>query len=976
MRKMIRKQFLSAVMVCIMFVTILQTNVYADDQYTGQFTLVVENQESSYVYFAYKNHSFDAVIKYDSEYADDLIVRIWLNGTEMSEYVNSSTADEAKLSIPKEVFENYFEGMYLDLQYGLYKEDGTVVISNNSQITVQEARYTYIGPWTDDSFLVGTSGISYSVAESIYLSVNDWEHPMGCVYLPITKVDIENDDSAPDAIENIIEDGNVHITASKPGHAKVTFHYTPLDGYEDRNNGSISFYLTAMEEKIISSVEVITPVSDSIDCAVLPGEEISLKADVKSYITSAEGKEYEQNTERPLKYEWTLTSYSDNDKNIELIGADKQNCTIKISKNANTYGGEHIQLNVYYMNEDGNYVLVPKSKNSNNYFNFSVSDEVYYISSDIPEDFPNGMSVGDSVEFTPVVMKKTVSGECIDEMQTSQLTVWSTGGVSIWWDIFGKYTAQLDSDSEGSFTISTSPYMGSMISKTYSFSKLNGSSIAFVGNNSFFNGKDPVTLSLNKTNFKDYERITLQKTINNGYEDIEDSEFQMSETDDMIYYTFSPEWLTENTKNSDSVEIIANAEKGENHHSEARISIQKKQQASICLPVYEASIGKNITIPAVCKGFVSDTENNYVCYIDSIKSLDENILKINRNDNGWTCEGKSNGIGNIYIEYHYYDASGKVDAVETKEINVNNSVHDTSEKNITVSKSQSVSILGDNSIGINVYWNIDAADKSAYKDALVKMSFEGETATSDKYVTLSSSDKAAYDFKCSLDVNSGEMSKTINVQLLSKYGNVIDQFTTSVESYAKKILDSNQKENDKYKPLIKAMLNYGAASQNYFGVNTDKMANRSLSSTDKTINAIPTKVINKYNENKKIELKGIKYYGTSLVVGSTIKVRHYFKLDKNVDISNYNFESDINPRVLVPHKSGDMYYVEIDTSGRNFLDKTMISVDTGYSETGAGRFFYSPINYISKAYNSKKMSPELKKLVDSQYWFQYQKEQI
>lgn len=130
---------------------------------------------------------------------------------------------------------------------------------------------------------------------------------MGCVYLPITKVDIENDDSAPDAIENIIEDGNVHITASKPGHAKVTFHYTPLDGYEDGNNGSISFYLTAMEEKIISSVEVITPVSDSINCAVLPGEEISLKADVKSYITSAEGKEYEQNTERPLKYEWTLT---------------------------------------------------------------------------------------------------------------------------------------------------------------------------------------------------------------------------------------------------------------------------------------------------------------------------------------------------------------------------------------------------------------------------------------------------------------------------------------------------------------------------------------------------------------------------------------------------------------------------------------------------------------------------------------------
>ena len=57
---------------------------------------------------------------------------------------------------------------------------------------------------------------------------------------------------------------------------------------------------------------------------------------------------------------------------------------------------------------------------------------------------------------------------------------------------------------------------------------------------------------------------------------------------------------------------------------------------------------------------------------------------------------------------------------------------------------------------------------------------------------------------------------------------MLDTFSTSVEDYAKSLLASNTKEDAAYKPVVKAMLNYGAASQQYFGFMTYALANRSL----------------------------------------------------------------------------------------------------------------------------------------------------
>lgn len=55
------------------------------------------------------------------------------------------------------------------------------------------------------------------------------------------------------------------------------------------------------------------------------------------------------------------------------------------------------------------------------------------------------------------------------------------------------------------------------------------------------------------------------------------------------------------------------------------------------------------------------------------------------------------------------------------------------------------------------------------------------------------------------------------------------------------------------------MLNYGTASQLYFGYNTNVLANRSLSDSDKAVKKVPDKIISKYYAIKKIRTPGITY---------------------------------------------------------------------------------------------------------------------
>ncbi|WP_443596558.1 hypothetical protein [Agathobacter sp.] len=301
-----------------------------------------------------------------------------------------------------------------------------------------------------------------------------------------------------------------------------------------------------------------------------------------------------------------------------------------------------------------------------------------------------------------------------------------------------------------------------------------------------------------------------------------------------------------------------------------------------------------------------------------------------------------------------------------------------------VKKEQSLSLIDSDTLGLNIYWSTKGIYGYGVK---AKVSIEGEPYNV-WYVDLTrdndkSSDDGYEHFKSTIKLDSGQMAKNIKVQLVySGGGTALDEFTTSVASYAKKIIDSNDSTYAKYKPLLKAMLNYGAASQNYFNYDTGKLANSCLSASDKNISGILQNDIDRYNINKKFHIKGLSYYGTSLVLGDQILMRHYFKLENGRDISNYSAciykkdntdEYTKNGSYLEFKKVGDMYYIDTALNEKSIFGRPDIEISDGADYEC---FLYSPMNYVAKAYTKGNMDPKLKNLLNAMYWMEKEKSKL
>lgn len=305
------------------------------------------------------------------------------------------------------------------------------------------------------------------------------------------------------------------------------------------------------------------------------------------------------------------------------------------------------------------------------------------------------------------------------------------------------------------------------------------------------------------------------------------------------------------------------------------------------------------------------------------------------------------------------------------------------DQDMEIKREQSLTLIDGDTLGFNIYWST----KNVYGAATrVKVTIAGENNNS-WYVDLKRNDSQknndGYEHYIStFKLNSGQMAKNIKVQLLYPGNNVVlDEFTTSVASYAKQILDSNDSSYTKYKPLIKAMLNYGTASQSYFDYSTNNMANSCLSSGDKVVNDIPQNDIDRFNINKKFHMKGLSYYGTSLILGDKITMRYYFKLEDGRDIINYYAEiytnkdgSSYGREYKCEFKQkNDLYYIETTESTKSIFEKPDIRISDGYDME---YFLYSPMNYVAKAYIKGNMDPKLKNLLNAMYWMEKEKSKL
>ncbi len=202
-------------------------------------------------------------------------------------------------------------------------------------------------------------------------------------------------------------------------------------------------------------------------------------------------------------------------------------------------------------------------------------------------------------------------------------------------------------------------------------------------------------------------------------------------------------------------------------------------------------------------------------------------------------------------------------------------------------------------IGVNFYMDLSSV---ALADESAKVQFNYADKTVE--VPLSQGEYTSNGYKFTCEVPAKDMSTEITCKVVTSIQES-QSFTYSVKEYAEYMLadtDTYYAECD----IVRSMLNYGAAAQEYFGYNTDNLANSSFTEDEKMTEEVDFSdyafVISEEDEN-------VTYYGSSLSLESEVAIKHYFIVDKGIDVSALNVM--VNGKKAELTKSGNMYVLKI-----------------------------------------------------------------
>ena len=295
------------------------------------------------------------------------------------------------------------------------------------------------------------------------------------------------------------------------------------------------------------------------------------------------------------------------------------------------------------------------------------------------------------------------------------------------------------------------------------------------------------------------------------------------------------------------------------------------------------------------------------------------------------------------------------------------------------SESPAVSLYGrsitlKDNIDVNYY--MEMSDSVFEHDAYLEFKIGGQTykLNASDAAEVNENGKTLYKFSC--PVNAAQMSDTIETRIVID-NKTEEEYSYSVKEYATELLSKSNEYPAETIKLVKALLNYGTAAQNFFKYNTDKPANAGLSDTDKAVAnadfAAYKAVIKTDSANS--QSNGLTYYGSSLICKSEMTVRHYFMLNEGCDINNYKFSyvnAYGNEVSLTPKKASDgVYCVDINGIMARNLNSIFACKVTEKNKGCILELNYGPFSYSQKVINSGNSSEELKNLVNALYWYWY-----
>lgn len=186
----------------------------------------------------------------------------------------------------------------------------------------------------------------------------------------------------------------------------------------------------------------------------------------------------------------------------------------------------------------------------------------------------------------------------------------------------------------------------------------------------------------------------------------------------------------------------------------------------------------------------------------------------------------------------------------------------------------------------------------------------------EEFISLKDAVKSEDFYVFSCEVAAKEMASPLKAQFVTSLGES-EAFEYSVKDYAEYILADNSGSFDSAKALVRAMLNYGALAQVYFGYNTENLVNESLTDEEKLIEEADFSQFG-YAVNGKED--GVEYYGSKLALESETSVKHYFIIENEADALNFT----VNGKALTAEKAGDYYEVKISDIPAHRLDEKLV----------------------------------------------------
>ena len=208
-------------------------------------------------------------------------------------------------------------------------------------------------------------------------------------------------------------------------------------------------------------------------------------------------------------------------------------------------------------------------------------------------------------------------------------------------------------------------------------------------------------------------------------------------------------------------------------------------------------------------------------------------------------------------------------------------------------------------------------------------------------------------YMVSVDLAAAQLTEEISLQLVVD-GTEYTPVSYSIRDYALQILTGNYSEEAK--SLIKHMLDYGAAAQTHFAVNTGDMANAGY------VLDYTAQYPEGYSEmTVDGQISGVVPYGASLVMEHKVAMRYYFLADS---IEGITFTAN-DVQYTAVEKNDGVFYVEISgLTPQSYAQTVALTAQKGEEIL---EVTYSPMTYLVRM--SQKGQDSMKALANAMYGY-------